>query len=587
MLELMKTIPEKPGCYIYFDEASEVIYVGKAKNLKKRMSSYFNRANNTKTQHLVSKIKKFDYFITANEKEALILENNLIKKYTPFYNIVLKDDKKYPYIVITKNKYPQIIKSRTRKIQGTYFGPFPSGKFVTNIINYLNQKTLLHKCRKIPKEECIYYHLNQCYAPCIKKDKETETIIKEEVKKLKKLLQNNLKNLSQLIYDDMSKQAKRMNFEEAQNLKELYNQTLNLNESQFVQLNSREEVDLFTYYKDENFISLAILQIRDGKLINIHRSLVPYYQDEIEDLISYINEFYLLNPKPSSFATQEEALKEPLAILLSMEEAKLKKEEMKQLLILGEENTREYYRKNIERITKEFFVTKNKGFIELQRISNHRLNRIEMFDISHLGGDAQVGAMIVYMEGKKEPKEYRKYKIKEEANLQNDYGSITEVVTRRIVRGIKEGTLPDMIVIDGGKGQVSTVLKILEQYGLTEKILLIGLSKDNKHSTKGMVNKNLQEHIFNKQSQLYKFFYQMQEEVHRFAIDFHRNLKVKSLFQMKLDQIPGIGPKRKQQLLQKFEYLENIKKATKEDLKELKIPDKTIEEILSFFQKNK
>lgn len=586
MIEKIKTVPQEPGCYIYYNKNKEIIYVGKAKNLKKRMSSYFNRKNNIKTQHLVSKIFDFDYFITSNEKEALILENNLIKKHTPFYNIVLKDDKKYPYIIITKGKTPKLIKTRNRKINGTYFGPFPSGSFVTSIINYLQKKTQLHKCNKIPKQECIYYHLNQCYAPCIKPEN-NEEIVKTEVEYLKNLLSNNLKNLIKLLKKDMEKKSQELKFEEANILKDMYIQAINLKESQAVQLQNKDSIDILNYYQDENFISLAILKLEKGKMINIHRSLIPYYDNPIEEIVSYVNEYYLSTSKPLSFATENENLQKSIEILLNIQSKKIITTEFKQLVEIAQTNAQEYYRKNIEKITKEFFIDKNKGFIELQRISNNDLHRIEMYDISHLGGDAQVGGMIVYIDGKKQNKEYRKYKIKDSKNLKDDYGSIREIIERRIIRGLESGTLPNMIVIDGGKGQVSSVLGILEKYGLEDLILLIGLSKDSKHRTKGIINKNFEEKELVKSSELFKFFYKMQEEVHRFAITFHREVKVKSLFQSELDKIPGLGPKRKQILLQKFEYIENIKTAKKNDFEKINLPKNVIDKIIEHFSLEK
>lgn len=581
MLDLIKEVPESPGCYLYYNIDDEVIYVGKAKNLKKRMASYFNRSNNTKTQHLVGKITRFDYFITNTETEALILENNLIKKYTPFYNIILKDDKKYPYIVITEEKHPRIIRTRNRNQKGIYFGPYPSGGFVKHVINYLNKRTKLRKCTKLPKEECLYYYIDQCYAPCINVG-QGEDIVASDVLQIKKLLSNNMKELSKEISAEMEKRVEALDFEEAAEYRDILVQIEDYKEKQSVQLKEVVNLHILDYYHDDSFISISLLIIEEGKLLNIHRVLVPYYDDVQEEITSYLNEYYLTNEKPEYFATEDKTLASAVEKLLYVENRNMRSQEYQHLITIAKDNAREYYQKNIDKITKEYFIEKNKGFKELQKLTKNKLERVEMFDISHLGGDAQVGAMVVYNNGTKDPSEYRKYKIKKEENLKDDYGSIREVLERRVKRGLEEGNLPDMIIIDGGKGQVSSALKILKNYGVDD-ILLIGLSKDDKHKTKGIVNKNLDEVILRRNSDLYKFLYNMQEEVHRFAIGFHRQLKTKSTFQSELDKIPGIGPKRKLQLMERFGYVENLRNASPQELRKIGIPEKVIGNIRRYF----
>ncbi len=581
--KVKKEVPNSPGCYIYYDINNEVIYVGKAKNLKKRMSSYFNRANNTKTQYLVSKINKFDYYVTNNETEALILENNLIKKYNPFYNIVLKDDKTYPYIVVTKEKNPKIIKSRVRNLKAKYYGPYSSSTMVNLIVSYLNKKVPLRQCKNVPNEECIYYHIKQCYGPCIKDVSEKE--VKTYTEKLDFYLRNNMKNLIKELESDMKNYASSMFFEEAAKCKELIDMIKLNTESQNVQFDKDINLDFIDYYQDNSFISLCILRIEKGKLINIHRSLLPYYKDNFEEISSYLYSYYNKSV-PEYFISSDEQIKEIMEKLLFVKYKKIDNKKFTDLYNINIENAKEYYKKNIDKIIKEYFVKKDAGFVELQKIANDSLNKIEMIDISHIGGDAQVGAIVVYENGKKNNKLYRKYKIKDEKNLQDDYGSIREVLTRRFKRGIAENNLPNLLIVDGGKGQVSVAKEVLESFNLDD-IKLIGLSKDDKHKTKGIVNKNLQEKIIDKKSDLYKFLFDIQEEVHRYAIDFHRQVKVKSIFQSELDQIEGIGDKRKKMLLEKFEYVENLKKASYEQLSELKIPKNVIEKILEHFNKTK
>ncbi len=581
--KVKQQVPNSPGCYIYYDINKEVIYVGKAKNLKKRMLSYFNRANNTKTQHLVSKIKNFDYYVTNNETEALILENNLIKKYNPFYNIVLKDDKTYPYILVTKEKYPKIIKSRVRNLKAKYYGPYYSSSTVNLVVSYLNKKVPLRQCKVLPKEECIYYHIKQCSGPCIKKTSEED--IKNDVEKVDFYLRNNMKNLLKEVEKDMKNYASKMLFEEAAKCKELIDLIKGNTDTQNVQFDKDINLDFIDFYKDNSFISLCILKIQKGKLINIHRSLLPYYKDNFEEISSYLYSYYK-NNKPDYFISSDDNIRSVMENLLFIKYKKIDNKKFTDLYNINKENAKEYYKKNIDKITKEYFVKKDSGYTQLQKITNDPLNKIEMIDISHIGGDAQVGAVVVYENGKKNNKLYRKYKIKDKKNLQDDYGSIKEVLTRRYKRLIVENDLPDLLIVDGGKGQVSVAKEVLESFNLSD-IKLIGLSKDDKHKTKGIVNKNLVEKIIDRKSDLYKFLYDIQEEVHRYAIDFHRQVKVKSIFQSELDQIPGIGEKRKKLLLEHFEYVENLKKADQKDLEKLNLPKNVIKQILEHFNKTK
>ncbi|MFV0287888.1 MAG: excinuclease ABC subunit UvrC [Mycoplasmatales bacterium] len=580
--KIRQEVPHLPGCYIYYDENDIIIYIGKAKDLKKRMASYFNRANNTKTQHLVSKIQRFDYYITNNEKEALILENNLIKKHNPFYNIVLKDDKTYPYIYLTKEEHPILKKVRIRNLPGTYYGPYPSGTLVNKLIDYLNKKVPLRKCSLYQKEPCIYYHLGQCYGPCARENIPAEEI-QGYVKQVDDYLKNNSKKLIKEISQEMYQLAEEMRFEKAQEYKEILNLLENLSVEQTVQFTKDISLDYLDYYKDDNFISLVILKIDQGKLINIHRSLIPYYKSTFEELSSYLYEYY--QTKPQYYHTTDTEVMNIMENLLLIDKQHLNMKKQENLNNIAMENAREYYKNNIGKITKEFFTKDKDGYKELQQLTKDNLKRIEMFDISHIGGDAQVAGMIVYTNGKKDKKAYRKYKIKDINNLKDDYGSIREVLTRRFKKGIEINNLPNLLIIDGGKGQVSSAKEVLQYYGLENKIKLIGLSKDDKHTTKGIVNKNLEERIMDRKSELYKFLYELQEEVHRYAIDFHRQVKVKSLFQSELDNIEGIGPKRKKMLMEHFEYVENIKKATVKEFEELNLSKNIISNIQEYFGK--
>lgn len=580
--DIKKKVPELPGCYIYSDK-DKIIYVGKAKNLKKRMISYFSRENNFKTKMLVENIVKYDFYITRNENEALILENNLIKKHQPFYNIVLKDDKKYPYIVITHEEYPKLIKSRNRNIKGKYYGPLPSGKIVTDIIKYLDSKTMIIKCRVIPKKECIYFHINQCYAPCIKKVEKEYTI--EEVNKLKKLLDNDFSELIKILKKDIQKDADLFLYEDAQKKKNLLEGLVNVKDSQYVQLENKISVTVFDYYSDGNFIALSLVEIEDGKIINIHRSLLPIYDNDENTIITYVHNYYLERKKPEYLLDTGNKLNLDIGLLLNINIMKVSKNIQSSLKEIASSNTREYYKKNSEKILKEYFKN-NLGYEELKNITKNKLERIEMFDVSHNQGASQVASMVVYKNGKKDTKEYRKFKI-DERNKRDDYGSLKEVILRRIKRSITENNIANLIIVDGGEKQVKAIMDVINKYKEYNNVLVIGLKKDDKHKTKSIINKNLEEKILSKRTDLYKFLYQIQEEVHRFAINYHQKLESKSLFKSKLDEIEGIGDVRKKILMEKYEYFENIQNATEEELIKLKIPKKIIKNIKNIEYTNK
>lgn len=578
MLErIKKEVNESPGCYLYY-KGDTVIYVGKAKNLKKRMMSYFNRANNLKTTKLVSQITDFQYIVTKTEREALILENNLIKKYNPKYNILLKDNKRYPFLVLTDEPHPQIIKTRSTKIKGTYFGPLAIGSNINIILEYLHREIPIRRCSVIPKEECIYYHLKQCYAPCIKQTDQAE--IDNYKAQVKYYLGDNLKNIDKLLTKYMMQYAQNLEFERAQQLKEVLEKIKMSKETQAVEFVRNIDVDVYNFYKDENWISFSIVSVIEGKVMNVATGLCSYTDDYIDSIISFLYAHYLENPMPNLFICEDEELSKAIKSNLIITDHSSHLSEYKQLLVMAKMNANEYFKNNVDKQTKKIFEAKQTGYEQLVELVKTDLPLIEMYDISHTSGEHQVGVKIAYENGKKNNKLYRKYKIKEAAAA-DDYGSMREVLTRRLKRMIESGEdYPSMIIVDGGKGQVSVALEVLKAFYVDQEIMLIGLAKDDKHRTRAIVNKNLEEKAIPPNSMLYKFFFQMQEEVHRFAIDFHRSIQTKSMFASKLDNIKGIGSKRKRMLLDKFETIENIKNATEKDIMSLGISREISQEIL-------
>lgn len=586
IVELIKIqVSDKPGCYMYFNRSNQIIYVGKAKNLKKRMLSYFNRVNNIKTTKLVGEIAKFETFVTNNEREALILENNLIKQHDPKYNILLKDDKRYPSILVTKEAHPRILKVRDTKGKGKYYGPYPSNFFVNEIIEVLNKEVPLRKCQKLPKEECIYYHINQCYAPCIK------AVEREEVRayrdQVDSLLTNNLSKMKKLLTSKMMSAAENLEFELAGKYKSVIDLIDEYKQNQAIEFSRDIDIDIYGYYADDSWLSVSIITVKKGRVQNVSSGITSHDGDITDSLISYLYTHYLTNSTPINFIIDDSdnSLIGEIEASLLMTYHNSHLTEYKGLLEMATYNSRNYFKNNVNRVTNKVLGKENDGFETLKQVVKSDLHIIEIYDISHIGGDAQVGAKVVWQDGKKYPNLYRKFKIKE-ASAGDDYGSMREVLSRRlkyVITGEEEA--PDLIIMDGGKGQVNIGLEVLQSLGLDGRIKIFGLAKDDFHKTRAMVNKYGQEHELDRSSSLYKLLFDMQEEVHRFAIDFHRQTKTKSLFSSKLDNIPGLGVKRKRMLLDHFGTIEEIRAAAADEIQKLGIPSKVVQAILEELKK--
>ncbi len=571
--QIKSQVPKKPGCYLYYSN-STIIYIGKAKNLQKRMLSYFERINNIKTTKMVSEITEFKFIVTQNEKESLILENNLIKKHQPKYNILLKDDKRYPYILLTDEDHPRLLKVRNTKQKGTYFGPFPSGSFASQIIEVIGKEVPFRKCMVMPKEECIYYHLKQCYAPCIKEVDQLE--VNSYKDQVKKLFTNKMKRLEKLITKKMHESADLLEFEDAQRYQQLLADFSWHKENQVFELTNIVTMDIIAYYQDDDWISIGIISVIDGKVNNLSTVMISYVDDINQQIIASLYNHYLTNLQPELFLVNSQDIE--LAKLIEdnflMKSQKDWKVDYQGLLAIAQENANLYFKNNVDKVTNKLLSKKEDGYKELQAIASSQLKLIEVYDISHFSGDSQIGVKVAYQNGSKSKKLYRKYKIKE-ANKADDYASMKEVLERRLnPQKAHVIDLPDLIILDGGKGQVQIGKEVLEKYQLIGKIKLIGLVKNNKHQTEAIVNLDKKLKQIDKQSGLYKFLFQMQEEVHRFAIDFHHKLETKSLFISELDGIQGLGLKRKKILLEEYQTVKSLKKAKVEDLIKLKIPSK-------------
>lgn len=580
MIEQVKErVPANPGCYIYYNKDNVIIYVGKAKNLKKRMSSYFLRVHDIKTTKLVSEIDHFEYIITNSEVESLILENQLIKKHMPKYNISLKDDKTYPYIVITDEMHPRILKVRDKKVKGTYYGPFPSNTFVNIVLKLLNRETKLRKCKNLPNKACIYYDLDQCYAPCIQ-----DVLNKPFIDEAKKFFANDMKNIEKLIHKYMMIAASNLEFEIAQQYKVMLDQFSEFSQKQIIDIDEKVNVSAIEVYQDGSWVSICIIDITNGNIENIHTVIEPVYDDYVESVISYLYNYYNGNIEKNILCNDIVINKNITDVFIAKASTDTFVYQTS-ILKMAKINAMDYYKNNVEKLSKLISEDRKNGFNELQIMTNNNLGIIESYDISHIAGDSNVGVKVAYKDGKKLPKLYRKFKIRESKN--DEYNSMRELLDRRINNMINDNEdFPNLIILDGGKGQMTIAKEVLSKYGVLDDIMVIGLVKNDKHQTEAIINKNYERYELDKKSKLYKFLYDVQEEVHRFAIDFHRKARSNNMFISELDKIQGLGPKRKKSLITEFQSVENIKKASIEDLINAGMPKNIASNIKAYFEAN-
>ncbi|MBL5766269.1 excinuclease ABC subunit C [Heyndrickxia sporothermodurans] len=566
-------LPDQPGCYLMKDRQGTIIYVGKAKILKNRVRSYFTGSHDGKTQRLVSEIEDFEYIITSSNIEALILEINLIKKHDPKYNVMLKDDKSYPYIKLTHERHPKLITTRkVKRDKGKYFGPYPNVQAANETKKLLDRIYPLRKCSTLPDRVCLYYHLGQCLAPCVNEVKE-ETY-KEIVDDITRFLNGGYKEIKQELTKKMEDAAENLEFERA---KEYRDQIINIEttmEKQKITMNDFTDRDVFGFAVDKGWMCVQVFFIRQGKLIERDVSLFPFYDEPEEEFLSFLGQFYLM---PNHFKPKEVLLPEKVDSdlanqLLETKVIQPKRGQKRELIKLAEKNAAVALKEKFALIERDeertIKAVENLG----EAMGIYTPHRIEAFDNSNIQGTNPVSAMVVFVDGKPEKKEYRKYKIKT-VQGPDDYESMREVVRRRYGRALREELpLPDLIIIDGGKGQIEAARDILEnELGLT--IPLAGLAKDEKHKTSQLLSGNPLEIVpLARNSQEFYLLQRIQDEVHRFAITFHRQLRGKNAFQSMLDDIAGIGPKRKKQLLRHFGSMKKMKEAPIEEFLELGIP---------------
>ncbi|MEK5390524.1 excinuclease ABC subunit UvrC [Margalitia sp. FSL K6-0131] len=571
-------LPDQPGCYLMKDRQGTIIYVGKAKILKNRVRSYFTGSHDGKTQRLVNEIEDFEYIVTSSNIEALLLEINLIKKHDPKYNVMLKDDKSYPYIKLTNERHPRLITTRkVKKDKGKYFGPYPNVQAANETKKLLDRIYPLRKCTTLPDRVCLYYHLGQCLAPCVNEVKE-ETYQKM-VDDISRFLNGGYREIKVELTKKMEQAAENLEFERAKEYRDQITHIETTMEKQKITMTDFTDRDVFGYSVDKGWMCVQVFFIRQGKLIERDVSLFPTYDEPEEEFLTFIGQFYLLpnHFKPKEILIPKEVDKELAEQLLEVKTIQPKIGPKKDLVKLAEKNAAIALKEKFALIEKDEDRT-IKAVESLGReMGIYTPHRIEAFDNSNIQGTDPVSAMIVFIDGKPEKKEYRKYKIKT-VKGPDDYESMREVIRRRYTRVLKEGLpLADLIIIDGGKGQIDAAKDILEnELGLD--IPVAGLAKDEKHRTSQLLYGNPLEIVpLGRNSQEFYLLQRIQDEVHRFALTFHRQLRGKSAFQSSLDDIPGIGEKRKKLLLRHFGSIKKMKEAPLEEFIELGIPHNVAE----------
>ncbi|WP_245251396.1 excinuclease ABC subunit UvrC [Paenibacillus turicensis] len=601
-------LPDLPGCYLMKNREGTIIYVGKAKILKNRVRSYFTGSHDGKTQRLVTDIRDFEYIVTGSNMEALILECNLIKKYYPRYNVLLKDDKTFPYIKITNELHPRL--EVTRKIvkdKAKYFGPYPNGYAAQQTKKLLDRMYPLRKCNVLPKEVCLYYHMGQCLAPCVQEiDQSSYDEITSEIQKF---LSGGHEEIKKELERKMHEAAEELYFERAKELRDQIISIDALMEKQKITMKDAKDRDVFGFAVDKGWMCVQILYMRQGKMIERHASVFPFYGDAYSDFLSYVTQYYSDNPAlPQEIILPElkgieiedqikaevgesgdeatDALLDPASGAVALQEwlgVKVlvpKRGLKRQLITMAEDNAKVSLDEKFRLIERDEERTLKASENLGRHIGLESLSRIEAFDNSNIQGTNPVSAMVVFIDGKPSKKDYRKYKVRS-VEGPDDYGTMREVIRRRYERVLKEGLVrPDLIVVDGGKGQITAAIDVLEnELGLD--IPVCGLVKDAKHKTAQLMIGDPPEPVsLPRDSQEFYLLQRIQDEVHRFAISFHREQRAKSMVVSQLDAIPGIGEKRRKALLKHFGSLKKIKEATVEDFRPLSIGDKLATQIL-------
>ena len=577
-------LPEQPGCYLMKDETNTVIYVGKAKMLKNRVKSYFRGEKFGKTKLLVKNIVDFEYIVTGSEKEALLLEINLIKKYDPKYNIIFRDDKQYPYIMLTYDKYPELSivrpNKKTKRKNVKLFGPYPNSYAAKKIVQILNRMFPLKKCKNFKDDLCLYYHIGECLGYCkldIDKD-----VIDNMVLEITTFLNGNYHDIYNKLEKEMIASSEKLNFEKAKDIKEVMSYIKVILEKQKIDFNDNINRDIFNYYVYKDYISIQVLHARNGNLVERDSYIYELNEEEMDVLNNFIISFYEENDrfKPREIFVPFGLDNSLLSEALNVKVITPVKGDKKKLLDMAKENAKIKIEDKIKLIKNDYNRTVH-ACEELSKKIGFEVHRIESFDNSHLFGNFRVSGMVVFIDGRKSTKDYRKYKIISDAK--DDYHMMQEVIERRYSRVINDNLkAPDLILVDGGLIQINATKEVLDNLALN--IPVYGMQKNDKHRITHLVSEEGEFIEIEKNSDLFHFLETISEEVHRFAITYHKEIRSKGTFSSKLDEIPGIGKQRKKELLKKFGTLKGILDASDEEL-ELIIPKNIISILREYLQK--
>lgn len=581
--EKLKLLTTKPGCYLMKNENDIIIYVGKAKNLKRRVSSYFNKKHIGKTKALVDNIKDFEYIVTESEVESLLLEINLIKKYSPKYNILLKDNKSYPYIEITNDKYPRLIISRPRKIKGhkgKLFGPYPNANAARKTVQLLNRIYPFRKCHKVDKKVCLYYHIGECLGYCEKKVSQDE--LNKMIKEVTSFLKGNFDEVKLKLKKLMNEASDNLNFERAIEYKEMLEYIDKVLEKQKISLNDNVTRDVINYYVKNDYVSFQVLHLRNGR-INMRDGEVFPLIDDLDDTLSYyVTSFYDKNEVPKEILVGSKFDTKLLEKVLNTKILVPQRGIKKKLVDMAYDNAKIVLDEKFELILRDdkrtFGANEELGKI----IKIPSLKRIETFDNAHLFGTFSVSGMVVFENGKPLKKDYRKYKIN--SGSKDDYHMMQEVIYRRYYRVLSEHLQkPDLILVDGGIIQVNAAKEVLDSLYLD--IPVLGLKKNDKHTTTALISQD-KEYEIDKTKDVFHLLTRIQDEVHRYTINYHKDIRSKGGLSSILDNVPGIGEKRKKELLRKYKTITKLKSLTKEEL-EKDLPNSVANELYNFLKEYK
>ena len=581
--EKLLLLPNKPGCYLMKDKNGVIIYVGKAKNLKNRVNSYFKSSHTGKTKVLVSNIVDFEYIITNSELEALLLEINLIKEHNPKYNVLLKDDKSYPYIEITDEKVPRLLivrPSKLRKKNHKLYGPYPNSTAAKKTIELLNRLYPLRKCKTMGKRECLYYHIGECLGYCCNK------IDKQEIDSMVAEITRFLKGEDKIVLDKidamMESAISKLNFEKAKELnelKEFVNVTLR---KQLIDLNDNIDRDIFGYAVYKGYIGIQVLFLRGGKLIERNSSIYPIITDEVEDLTLFISSFYDKNNiKPKEILIPDIIDDALIKDVLNINVIKPVKGKKKELVEMANKNALNTLKEKFELVKANDENALNACCELKDLLGISSANRIETFDNSHLFGTYTVSGMVVFTLGIPDKNNYRKYKILSDAK--DDYHLMKEVIYRRYFRVLMDNLeRPDLIIVDGGKAQINAAEEVLNSLNLD--IPVCGLIKNEHHKTSSLLY-NEKIYDIDKTSNLFHMLERLQDEVHNYTISYHKNIRSKGALSSVLDNVPGIGEVRKRELLKKFPSVTKMKEASVSDLEKL-LPSDVAKNLYEFLKNN-